>query len=94
MSVKIIFKKSDRILQRTFWNSPEAKAWFGCKNENEIVEHAMFNRIKLLKQAYKTAYAWKNVVSDNDQKNMCTNYDFHALEESNVFMHRSESSIG
>ena len=46
----VVTKQSETIAEETFWNSPEAHAWFGTGNsKNEIVEDTMFKRIKILK---------------------------------------------
>ena len=41
----------------------------------------MFKRITRLKHAYTTANGWKDLVNDNDQKDMCTNVDIFNIKQ-------------
>ena len=73
--------KAQEIISETFWDSPEAKCWFGCGEMFEIVENTMEKRIKQCKQAYTTSNGWRSIVEDNDQNNMCTENDIFNIRQ-------------
>jgi len=76
----------DKLKNDTFWDSPEAKCWFGAGEKNEIIEDTMVKRIKRLKAAYMRSEGWRDIVSDNDQKEMCTNHDIYLLRSKAMFL--------
>ena len=65
--------------QEIFWESPEAKCWFGRGNKSENVEDVMQETIENFKNAYLTCEGWRYIISDNDQENMCTLHDIHII---------------
>ena len=60
------------VMGQTFWDSPEAKRWFGSRDQDESVEETMLNTIEKMKNAYLKFDGWRSIVSDNDQERCCT----------------------
>ena len=74
------------IVEQTFWNSPEAKCWFGRGEKDEIVEETVRQTIKRFKHAYMKYDGWKEIVSDNDQKEVCTNHDIFLIRSKAMYL--------
>lgn len=65
--------------EQTFWDSPEAKRWFGRGEKDENVEDTMSQTIDRMKNAYMNYEGWRSIVSDNDQEDMCTSHDIYRI---------------
>ena len=59
----------------TFWDSPEAKLWFGRGDKDDDVEQTIRQSICRFRDGYVKAEGWRQLVSDNDQNDMCTSHD-------------------
>jgi hypothetical protein len=73
--------KKQRLLNQTFWESPEAIALFLPKQMDEMsVVNALKRRIKTLKAAQKHDQ-WRLVCQGHDPDNICSDFDRVALRQ-------------
>ena len=68
----------------TFWDSPEAKRWFG-RGDDDDVEETMRQSISLFRDGYVKAEGWRQLVSDNYQNNMCTSHDIYLIRSKAMY---------
>ena len=77
---------ANEISVATFWDSPEAKCWFGNGLNDKSVEEVIVKRIKQFREAYITANGWKQIISNNDQKDQCTHNDIYNLRSKAMYL--------
>lgn len=54
--------------------------------KNEIVEDTVTQTIKRLKNAYMKSDGWREIISDIDQQDMCTNHDIHMFPSKALYL--------
>ena len=73
---------SAKIVEETYWDSPEAKKLFlGNANDERDVQNVLEQRIERLQQANRTMDGWKDVIDKHDKDNLCSSYDVFIIRQ-------------